>query len=119
MSCGTRTSLTPGSPRTCSAICAATAWSLRKRLPSELIHKTVLRWPADVATITGLAEGTLKKLRSEGDTPRMYALGRALYTTHVDLHEWIAAHELAAGQKLRPPTVARGTKRPPIRRVGA
>ena len=91
------------------------AWSLmamRKRLPSELSHKAALRWPDDVNVITGIPSQTLKELRANGDTPRLYAIGRALFTTHADLRDWFVAHELAPGQKLRAATIPKGTKRP-------
>ena len=84
-------------------------WELRASLPSELSHKAALRWPGDVSSVTGLPELTLKKLRAEGDNPRLYAIGRALFTTHTDLREWFTAHELASGKKLRGPTT-KGTQ---------
>jgi hypothetical protein len=88
------------------------AWAMRKRLPSELAQKTALRWPHDVSYVLGIPEQTLKALRAEGDHPRMYGLGRAMFTTNADLQEWVLAHELAPGQKLRPATILKGTKRP-------
>lgn len=88
------------------------AWAIRKRLPSELVHKVALRWPGDASEVTGIAEATLKAQRSAGDHPRLYAIGRALFTTHRDLEAWVEDHALAHGQGVRPATVPRGTKRP-------
>ena len=88
-----------------------TAWDIRKLLPSELVHKVALRWPGDVGELIGMPDATLKKLRAEGDHPRLYGIGRALFTTRNDLHEWLAEHELQPGQLVRPATVQRGTKR--------
>jgi len=88
------------------------AWSMRRRLPSELAHKAALRWPGDVAAMVGIADPTLKRMRADGDHPRLYALGKALFTTHTDLSEWLLSHELAAGQLVRAPTIQRGARRP-------
>lgn len=89
------------------------AWAIRKRLPSELVHKVALRWPGDACEVTGIPDATLKALRSAGDHPRMYAIGRALFTTRRDLEAWLEDHALAHGQCVRPATIPRGTKRPP------
>ena len=67
----------------------------------ELMQRPALRWPAHVARVTDLPENTLRKLRAEGDHPRLYAIGRALFTTPDDLREWIMRHELDAGVRLR------------------
>ena len=88
------------------------AWAMRKRLPSELSQKMALRWPGDVAYVLGISEPTLKALRAQGDHPRLFGLGRALFTRHEDLREWLEAHELAPGQLVRPATIPRGAKRP-------
>ena len=88
------------------------AWAMRRRLPSELSHKRALRWPLDVEHAFGISALTLKKLRADGDHPRLYAIGRALFTTHEDLGEWLAAHELAQGQMVRVATIPRGSKLP-------
>jgi len=81
-----------------------------RMLPSEHAHRPALRWPADVSDLTGIPEPTLKKMRSDGDSPRMCALGRALFVTHTALRVWIEAHELAAGERVRPATVPKGSK---------
>lgn len=86
------------------------AWAIRKRLPSELAHKVALRWPADASELTGIPEATLKAQRSGGDHPRLYAIGRALFTTRRDLEAWLEAHALAHGQGVRPATIPRGTR---------
>jgi hypothetical protein len=94
-----------------------TAWAMRGRLPSELTHKAALRFPQDASVLAGLPEDTLRKLRAGGDHPRLYAIGRALFTTKADLQAWLEAHELTAGQTIRPATVPRGTKlAPPVAR---
>jgi hypothetical protein len=90
-----------------------TAWAMRRRLPSELIHKAALRWPSEVSEVILIPEDTLKRGRAEGDHPRLYGIGRALFTTLPDLLAWIEAHELMPGQMLRIATVPRGTKLPP------
>jgi len=78
------------------------AFNLRKLLPSELMQRPALRWPAHVEHVTGLPTPTLRKLRADGDHPRLYAIGRALFTTPDDLREWIMRHELDTGARLRP-----------------
>lgn len=105
----TRMPTPPPAPRAAPADDGRT-WQLRASLPSEISHKAALRWPADVSAVTGISEPTLKSLRTEGDTPRLYAIGRMLFTTHADLRDWFAEHELAKGKKLRPATVPKGTK---------
>ena len=89
-----------------------TAWAMRRRLPSEHAHRVALRWPGDVSDLTGIPELTLKKCRAEGDNPRLYAIGRALFTTRADLLAWFEAHELQPGQVLRHATIPRGTTNP-------
>ncbi|MEO8564107.1 MAG: hypothetical protein ABI601_18645 [bacterium] len=91
-------------------------WLKRKSLPSELASKLTLRWPHDVDDILGIPSATLKALRSEGDHPRLFAIGRALFTTRDDLLAWIEAHELAPGALVRPATTPKGAKRP-VRKV--
>ena len=107
-------SVTPqeGVPDRESTTAEWSAWAIRRRLPSELVHKVALRWPADVTEITGIPEATLKALRTAGDHPRLYAIGRALFTTRRDAEAWIADHALDHGQRVRPATIPRGTKRP-------
>lgn len=78
----------------------------------DLMQRPALRWPAHVSHVTGLAEPTLRKLRAEGDHPRLYGIGRALFTTPADLREWIVQHELTTGVRMR----AAGPGRP--RRTG-
>ncbi|HMM83910.1 hypothetical protein [Azohydromonas sp.] len=87
------------------------AWAIRRRLPSELAHKVALRWPADVTDLTGIPEQTLKAHRAAGDHPRLYAIGRALFTTRRDVEAWLQQHALEHGQLVRPATVPRGTRR--------
>jgi hypothetical protein len=88
------------------------AWAIRKSLPSELAHKVALRWPADVEAMTGVPSATLKAQRTAGDHPRLYAIGRALFTTRPDLSAWLEAHALDHGQTVRPATIPRGSRRP-------
>jgi hypothetical protein len=94
-----------------SSLAEFSAWGMRRRLPSELVHKLALRWPEDVSDSTGIPESTLKAQRGLGDHPRLYGIGRKLFTTHDDLREWIARHELEPGQLIRPATIPRGSKR--------
>jgi hypothetical protein len=86
------------------------AWAIRRRLPSELVHKPALRWPGEVEDLTGIPGSTLKAKRAEGDHPRLLAIGRALFVRPSDLAEWLDAHVLPAGALVRPATVARGSK---------
>jgi predicted DNA-binding transcriptional regulator AlpA len=44
------------------------------------------------ATILGLAEQTLRKLRTTGKGPPFLKLGRAVHYRPADLHAWLAAH---------------------------
>ncbi|MEP7303019.1 MAG: hypothetical protein ABI699_16015, partial [Caldimonas sp.] len=59
-----------------------TAWNMRRRLPSEHVHRPALRWPQAVEDLTNIPVPTLKKLRAQGDHPRLFAIGRAMFTTH-------------------------------------
>ena len=94
------------------------AWVMRASLPSEHAQRPVLRWPRDVHDLTKIPELTLQKLKAEGDHCRLYAVGRAQFTTIEDVREWVLAHELKRGQLLRPATIPKGTKRP-VKKVGA
>lgn len=76
----------------------------------DLMQRPALRWPPDVARVTGLAEPTLRKLRADGDHPRLYGIGRALFTTPDDLREWIMQHELSPGARVRAPGPGRPAK---------
>lgn len=87
------------------------AWALRRRLPSELAYKVAWRWPLDVSEATGIPEQTLKAQRAAGDHPRLYAIGRALFTTKRDVEAWLQQHALERGQLVRPATVPRGSRR--------
>src|SRR5678816_2410330 len=80
------------------------AWNLRRALPTELSQRPAVRWPAHAAALLDIPEPTLKKLREGGDHPRLYALGRALYTTIEDLRTWILGHEVAPAFRARPAT---------------
>ena len=80
----------------------------------DLMQRPALRWPPDVSRVTGLAEPTLRKLRADGDHPRLYGIGRALFTTPADLREWILQHELSPGARMR----AAGPGRPAKVRAG-
>ena len=60
----------------------------------------------------GLPAASLKKMRSDGNHPRLFAIGRALFTTAEALLEWVHAHELAPGEKIRPAMIALGSKLP-------
>jgi hypothetical protein len=101
-----------GNPEAGATAAEWAAWAIRKMLPSELAHKPALRWPGDVGELFGIPDATLKALRTAGDHPRLYAIGRALYTTRRDADEWLQAHALAPGQGVRPPTIPRGARRP-------
>ncbi len=82
---------------------------------ADISLKPFLRWPGDVsAALDDLPEPTLKRFRIEGDHPRLFALGRAMYTTPSHLLEWLEKHELAPGQKMRPATIPKGTKLGPL-----
>lgn len=72
------------------------------RLPSEITRRPALRWPRDASALTGIPEVTLNKLRAEGEHPKLYALGRALFTTTDDLRDWILANEVDPGYRARP-----------------
>jgi hypothetical protein len=63
-----------------------------------------------MSVLTHIPEPTLKKGRAEGDCPKLYGVGRALFTTIVDVQEWILGHELQPGQMLRPATIPKGAK---------
>lgn len=106
-------SLTPadGEPDRQSTAAEFEAWAMRRRLPSELAHKLAWRWPLDVAEATGIPAATLKAMRQDGDHPRLYALGRALFTTRADALEWLQAHELAPGALVRPATAPKRASR--------
>lgn len=91
------------------------AWLWRRRLPSELQHKIALRWPDDLAELSSIPALTLVALRKRGDHPRLYAIGRALFTTRRDAEDWLEQHALAPGELVRPATIPRGSKRPPRR----
>ena len=64
----------------------------------------ILRWPDGVSAVTGIPAPTLKRRRTAGDHPRLFAVGRALFTTRSDTREWILSHEVPAGFRTRPPT---------------
>lgn len=81
--------------------------NLRRTLPSELLSKPALDFPDDVSAVIGIAAPTLRKLRSAGDHPKLYAVGRKLFTTAEDLAEWIMRHEVEPGFVARPATRGR------------
>jgi hypothetical protein len=72
--------------------------------------RPALRWPADVATLTDQSVPKLERLRAEGDHPKLYAIGRALFTTLEDVRDWILAHEVAPGFKASAGGPGRGRK---------
>lgn len=78
--------------------------NLRRTLPSEILCKPALEFPEDVSAVTGIPAPTLRKLRTEGDHPKLYAVGRKLFTTADDLAEWILRHEVEPGFVARPAT---------------
>ena len=100
-----------GEPDRDSTAAEWAAWAIRRRLPSELAHKVAWRWPADVSEATGIPEPTLKAQRAAGDHPRLYAIGRALFTTRRDVEDWMQQHALEHGATVRPATIPRGSKR--------
>lgn len=64
----------------------------RRHLPSELVHKPLLKWPGEVAALTSIPEGLLVKRHAAGDAPRLVRVGRQIFARPRDLHEWIDAH---------------------------
>jgi hypothetical protein len=62
-----------------------------------------VRWPDEAGAYLGIPGPTLAKKRQDGDAPRLYAVGRALFTTRQDLIEWVRSHEVAPGFRARPP----------------
>ncbi|MFO1196590.1 MAG: hypothetical protein U1E86_06405 [Burkholderiaceae bacterium] len=75
------------------------------RLPAlsvvEIMAKPAIRWPVESAVVTGIPAGTQRALRARGDHPRLFGVGRSLYTTPEALREWILLHELDSGARLR------------------
>jgi hypothetical protein len=62
-----------------------------------------VRWPDEAGAYLDIPGPTLAKKRQDGDAPRLYAIGRALFTTRRDLIEWVQSHEVAPGFRARPP----------------
>lgn len=78
---------------------------------AELVQLPALRWPADVAVLTGVPPSTLLAFRRDGDAPRLYRLGRAAFTTAADVREWILAHQVADERGGGPASRSRGVAR--------
>lgn len=99
-------------PATASALGALdSVLSRREPSISELAAKPALRWPKDAAIVTGLPERTLDAHRRAGDSPRLYSVGRALFTTIADIAEWIAQHEVESAFRVRPGVRRKGDRR--------
>ncbi len=64
----------------------------RRELPSELVHKPLLKWPAEVAALTSVPERLLVKREQAGDAPRLVRIGRQKFARPRDIHDWIDAH---------------------------
>lgn len=64
----------------------------RASLPSELVHKPLLKWPAEASALTSIPEGLLVKRRQAGDAPRLVRIGRQYFARPRDLHDWIDGH---------------------------
>jgi hypothetical protein len=62
-----------------------------------------VRWPEGAAAILEIPAPTLKARRESGDHPRLFAVGRHIFTTRAALREWVAQHEVAPGFRARPP----------------
>jgi hypothetical protein len=62
-----------------------------------------VRWPEGAAAILEIPAPTLTKRRADGDAPRLFAIGRHLFTTREALHEWVLEHEVAPGFRARAP----------------
>jgi predicted DNA-binding transcriptional regulator AlpA len=56
----------------------------------DLIAAPVLSF-ADVAVYLDLPVSTIQKLRSRGDGPKWFTIGRRLYVRQADFREWIDA----------------------------
>lgn len=64
----------------------------RRHLPSELVHRPLLKWPADAEALTGIPDGLLRNRQAAGDAPLLVHIGRQLYVRPRDLHDWIDSH---------------------------
>ena len=64
----------------------------RQQLPSELVHKPLLKWPGEVSALTSIPEGLLVKRVQAGDGPRLVRIGRQYFARPRDLLSWIDAH---------------------------
>jgi hypothetical protein len=62
-----------------------------------------VRWPEGAAAILEMPPPTLKARREAGDHPRLFAIGRAIFTTRSALREWVAEHEVAKDFRVRAP----------------
>ena len=66
-----------------------------------------VRWPEGAAAILEIPAPTLKWRRESGDHPKLYAVGRHIFTTRSALREWVADHEVAPGFRARPPRTSK------------
>lgn len=53
---------------------------------------------ADVALFLDVPMSTIDKLRSQGNGPRLFKLGRRLYCRQADLREWLDKMSVKFGQ---------------------
>ncbi len=67
----------------------------------EIMASPAIKWPERVGIVLGLSDATLRKMRADGDHPRLYGISRFLFTTPEDLREWIREHELSPGARMR------------------
>ncbi|MGE0801580.1 MAG: hypothetical protein AB7G13_22365 [Lautropia sp.] len=79
--------------------------------PLELAAKPAVRFPEDVAVLTGIPESTLRALKRDGDAPRLFYIGRASFSTIDEVRDWILAHEVAEGHLARPAVVPRSRRK--------
>jgi hypothetical protein len=84
-------------PETRAAAEALIRSQVEARLPSQLAHRPLLRWPEEVALWTGIADGVLRKRRELGDCPALVVVGRQYFARPADLTEWLAGKVLPAG----------------------
>jgi hypothetical protein len=64
----------------------------RRHLPSELVHRPLLKWPDDAEALTGIADGLLRARQAAGDAPRLTRIGRQVFVRPRDLQDWIDQH---------------------------
>lgn len=63
-----------------------------RHLPSELVHKPLLKWPTEASALTSVPEGLYRARQAAGDAPRLVRIGRQVFVRPRDLHDWIDGH---------------------------